>query len=199
MISTPWSAFVRFLSTPAHSVRSAVLLTMMFALAACSDGGIVEPGRAATPFSGNRINADVVVTPSYSAYDARAQFNGAGLIAHHNDFEEFTGDLVYVQPTPWKSNGVTYTSALNIVLGPGVGLGVQSNAISTEFGDPVSAQLGASDAFTMLGVDVTLIGSKVPVSLVVTTNLASYSFDNLDIPLATTGSRFLGLALSQSG
>jgi PKD repeat protein len=144
-------------------------------------------------------HAAVVVTTSYSAFDTRSEFNGAGGIDHLNGFDEFTGGLVYEQPTPWTSNGVTYTSGLNIVLGPGVGLGVQSNSVSTEFGAALSATLGSDDAFTMFGADLTQIGAKGPVGLILSTNLGSYSFPNLDVPLATSGRRFFGIALSTPG
>ncbi len=43
-----------------------------------------------------------------------------------------------------------------------------------------------------------LIGEKVPVALLVRTNLGSYSF-NLDVPLAADGQRFFGIALSKPG
>jgi hypothetical protein len=128
-----------------------------------------------------------------------SELNGAGTIDHLDGFDDLTGELVYVQPTPWTTNGVTYTSDLNIVLGLGVGMGVASNVVSTEFGAPLVAQLAAADAFTLFGVDVSLIGEKVPVSLVVSTNLGSYPFPNLDIPLATAGRRFIGVALSRPG
>jgi hypothetical protein len=177
--------------------RLAYLLAPMAALAACRDGGVLEPTSPAVPVS--LRHSAVVVTSDYSMFSTRPEFNGAGTIDYFNAFDELTGELVYVQPTPWTTNGVTYTSDLNIVLGPGVGMGVASNAVSTEFGTPLVAQLAAADAFTLVGVDVTLIGEKVPVSLVVSTNLGSYPFSNLDVPLATTGRRFIGVALSRPG
>jgi PKD repeat protein len=141
----------------------------------------------------------VVVTPDYSAFDRRPDLNAAGVIDHLNGFDEFTGDLVYMQSTPWTTNGVTYTSALNIVLGPGIGLGVASNSVSTEFGASLTGQLATDDALTLFGADVTIIGDHVPVAVVISTNLGSYAFGNLDIPLATTGRRFFGIALSRPG
>ena len=90
-------------------------------------------------------------------------------------------------------------AALNIILGPGIGFGVASNSISTEFGAQLTGTFDAADAYTLFGADITLIGSKVPVGLVIFTNLGSYSFNNLDIPLATTGSRFFGIGLSNAG
>ncbi len=170
-------------------------------LAACGEHGILEPavpGAASAPATRTAL-AGVVVTPSYSAFDARAEFNGAGVIAHLNGFDEFSGELVYPQATPWASGGMTYTSSFNIVLAPGLGLGIPSNSISTSFGDPVTGTLPGSDAFTLFGADLTLIGVKVPVSVVVQTNLGSYAFPNLDIPLATSGTRFFGIGLANPG
>ena len=182
-----------------HVMRA---MSLLFAVAACSERGIVEPTSATAPGRlqpAAAAHASVVVTASYSAFDTRPEFLGAGVVDQVNAFDEFTGDLVYIQLTPWTTYGVTYTSALNIVLGPGVGLGVSSNAVSTEFGNPLSGTFAATDSITLFGADLTLIGSKVPIGLVLSTNLASYSFDNLDVPLATAGRRFFGIALSNSG
>ncbi|HUQ83425.1 MAG TPA: PKD domain-containing protein [Gemmatimonadaceae bacterium] len=181
------------------ALRSAQLtasLASVALLAACGDRGALEPSsRAPTPTA----PAAVVVTPDHSTYDTRAEFNAATSVDHLATFEELTGDVFYIQTTPWTSNGATYTSDLNIVLGPGVGLGVSSNSISTEFGTPLTAQLSDDDAFTAFAADVTVIGDKVPVGIVITTNLGSYAFTNVDVPLATTGHRFFGIALSKAG
>jgi len=196
------SESIRHSSNPAARVARQVVRALWLVLVAgCSESGLVEPTVTTTPVpgAGAIAHASVVVTPNYSAFDTRTEFNTTGGIDHLNGFEEFTGDLVYIQPTPWTTNGVTYTSALNIVLGPGIGLGVASNSISTEFGTALSGELAAPDAFTMFGADLTLIGNKVPVNLVVSTNLATYSFNNIDVPLATTGRRFFGIALSGVG
>ena len=179
--------------------RLAYLLAPMAGLAACGEQGVLEPSARSAAVPTSLRSSAVVVTPDYSMFSSRPELNGAGTIDHLDGFDELTGELVYVQPTPWTTNGVTYTSDLNIVLGLGVGMGVASNVVSTEFGAPLVAQLAAADAFTLFGVDVSLIGEKVPVSLVVSTNLGSYPFPNLDIPLATTGRRFIGVALSRPG
>ena len=180
---------------------AATFLLPVGLLAACSEPGILEPAApgAAAAIANTKAHAGVVVTENYSAFDARPDFNGAGIIDHLNGFDEFSGSLVYPQVTPWTAGGVTYTSSFNIVLAPGLGLGVPSTSISTNFGQPITGTLPASDAFTLFGADLTLIGVKVPVSVVVQTNLASYSFPNLDIPLATTGTRFFGIGLVNPG
>jgi hypothetical protein len=181
-----------------HQVRRSTslgssLIASLTLLAACSEHGLLEP--VASP----RSHATVVVTPDYSTFDTRTELNAAGTIDHLGTFEEFSGELVYMPGTPWTNNGVTYTSALNIVFGPGVGLGVASNSMSTEFGDPLTLQLASDDAYTTFGVDLTTIGTKLPVSVLITTNLGSYAFNDLDVPLATTGRRFFGIALSKPG
>lgn len=179
----------------------AAILLPVGLLAACSEHGVLQPAApgAAAAIASTKAHAGVVVTPNYSAFDARPEFNGAGIIGQLNAFDGFSGGLVYPQVTPWTSGGVTYTSSFNIVLAPGLGLGVPSNSISTNFGQPITGTLPASDAFTLFGADLTLIGVKVPVSVVVQTNLGSYSFANLDIPLATSGTRFFGIGLANPG
>ena len=179
-----------------HTAHALLAISATFALAACGADDITAP-RSAVPT--NAGHASVVVTPNYSTFDTRGEFNGVGVVDQLYGFDEFTGNLVYPQPSPWTTHGVTYTSAFNIVLGPGIGLGVASNSLSTDFGAPISATFADADAVTLFGANVTLIGVKVPVGLVLFTNLGSYSFDNLDIPLATTGQRFFGMALSMPG
>src|SRR5688572_11969304 len=186
-----------------HLVRklAVVILLPVGLLTGCSESGILEPAApgAARAIANTKAHAGVVVTPNYSAFDTRPEFNGAGIIDRLNGFDEFTDSLVYKQVTPWTRGGVTYTSSFNIVLAPGLGLGIPSNSISTNFGAPISGTLPASDAFTLFGADLTLIGAKVPVNVVVQTNLGSYSFPNLDIPVATSGRRFFGIGLANPG
>jgi hypothetical protein len=138
------------------------------------------------------------VTSSYATFDSRSELNASAAVDQLDSFDEFTGDLVYIQSSPWTTHGVTYTSELNIVLGPGIGLGVQSNAVSTEFGAPLTGTFADEDAVTVFGADLTLIGNEVPVGLVLSTNAGSYAF-NLDTPLATSGRRFFGIALANAG
>src|SRR6476660_8879152 len=180
-----------------QTAHALVVASLTFVVGACGANDMTAPPSAAIPTKAG--HASVVVTPNYSTFDTRPELNAAGVVDQLNGFDEFTGDLVSPQSSPWTTHGVTYTSAFNIVLGPGVGLGVASNSIATDFGAPISATLDDADAVTLFGTNVTLIGAKVPVGLVLFTNLGSYSFDNLDVPLATTGQRFFGIALSKPG
>ena len=182
-------------TTASHSLLA---LAAALAITACGRDGIVEPTSVPTPHVPPVGGSAVVVTSSYSTFDTRSEFNGSAAIDNLNGFDEFTGQLVYPQATPWATNGVTYTSDLNIVVGPGLGLGVQSNSLSTNFGAPLTGTFADEDAITVFGADITLIGVKVPVGLVLFTNLGSYSF-SLDTPLATIGRRFFGIALANPG
>jgi hypothetical protein len=78
-----------------------------------------------------------------------------------------------------------------------VELGIPSAAITTDFGAPITGTLADSDAATLFGANVILIGPTVPVGLVLRTNLGAYSF-NLDFP-PTTSQRFFGIKLSRPG
>ena len=180
-----------------QTAHALVVASLAFVVSACGANDLTAPSSATIPTKAG--HASVVVTPNYSTFDTRAELNAAGVVDQLNGFDEFTDSLVYKQSSPWTTHGVTYTSAFNIVLGPGIGLGVASNSISTNFGEPISATLADADAVTLFAANVTLIGAKVPVGLVLFTNLGNYSFDNLDIPLATTGQRFVGIALSKPG
>ena len=176
-------------------VRTVSLALPLSILAACVDGGILEP----THQSAVGPQALVVATPDYSTFDTRAEFNAVGAIDFLNGFEEFTGGLVYDQSTPWTSNGVTYTSVQNLILGPGVGLGVSSNSLSSEYAEPVSGAFAEADAFTMFGVDLSYYGSSSPVTALITTNFNSYSITNLSVPAATAGTKFFGFSLTKPG
>jgi PKD repeat protein len=177
-------------------IRAALVL---LTLAGCSERGILEPTSAnvehaqpATP-----AHASVVVTPSYSAFDTRAEFAAAGVVDELNTFEEFTGQPVHEFPGPWTSSGVTYTSEPNYVLEPGIGLGVASNGVSTEYGTPLTGTFALTDGITLFGADLSLLVARAPVGLVLSTNLATYTFGNLDVPLAANGRRFVGVALAK--
>ena len=142
-------------------------------------------------------HASVVVTLSYSTFDTRAEFAAAGVVDRLDAFDAFTGAPVHELPQPWTSNGVTYTSEPNYILEPGVGFGVTSNGVSTEFDTPLTGTFAPSDAITLFGADLSLIVTKAPVGLILSTNLATYTFGNLDVPLAANGRRFVGVALAK--
>ena len=185
-------------STRHGSTHSLVALVATLAIGACSPETIGGPSPEAATRLTSTPEAAVVVTSSYSTYDTRAELNASAAIDHLDGFDEFTGDLVYPQESPWTTNGVTYTSGFNIVVGPGIDPGVHSNALTTDFGAPLTGTFAEADAITVFGVDVTLVGVKVPVGLMVFTNLGSYSF-TLDAPLAANGHRFFGIALTNAG
>ena len=176
-------------------VRSVSLALPLSILAACVDSGMLEPTLPST----TRPQASVVVTTDYSTFDTRAEFNAVGAIDFLNGFDEATSELVYLKPTPWTTNGVTYTSVQNIVLGPGVGLGVSSNSLSSEYGTAMSGSFADADAFTMFGVDLSYYGTGSPVNALITTNLGSYSIAGLSVPAATAGRTFFGISLSKDG
>ena len=182
-------------STDRRGVRALLVACLTFAAAACGADDLMAPASGDM----NAAHAFVAVTPSYLAFDKRSEFDGAGVVDYLNGFDEFNADDQYFpQESPWTTMGVTYTSASNAVLGRVIELGIQSPAISTDFGAAISGTLADSSAFTLFGANVMLIGGKVPVALLVRTNLGSYSF-NLDVPVAADGQRFFGIALSRPG
>ena len=180
-----------------HGIRA---VSLLLALTACSERGILEPTSANVPGGSQPAtpaHASVVVTPNYSTFDTRAEFAAAGVVDRLETFDGFTGEAIHELPVPWTSNGVTYTSNPNYIMEPGIGFGVTSNALSTEFDTPLTGTFAPSDAITLFGADLSLIVSKAPVGLVLTTNLATYMVGNLDVPLAANGRRFVGIALAK--
>jgi len=179
-------------STDRRAVHVPVVLCLVFTIAACGTDDLTSPHSAAAPPSA--IHASITVTPEYSTFDKRAEFIAAGVVDSVNGFEEFSDQ----QPSPWTTGGVTYTSAFNYVVGRVVELGIQSAAITTNFGQPIAGTVADVDAVTLFGANLMLIGAEVPVGLVLHTNVGNYSF-NLDVPLAENGQRFFGIALSKPG
>jgi hypothetical protein len=163
-------------------------------VAACGADDLTAP-RVGT----NVAHPSITVTPNYSTFDKRSEFDGAGVVDYLNGFDEFNVDgMFFPQDSPWTTSGVTYTSASNVVLGRVIELGIQSAAISTDFGAPITGTVADSVPVTLFGANLMLIGDKVPVALLLRTNLGNYSF-NLDVPLAADGQRFFGIALSKPG
>ena len=181
-------------STDRRGVHTLLVTCLTFVVAACGADDLTAP-RVGT----NAAHPSITVTPNYSTFDKRSEFDGAGVVDYLNGFDEFNVDgMFFPQDSPWTTSGVTYTSASNVVLGRVIELGIQSAAISTDFGAPITGTVADSVPVTLFGANLMLIGDKVPVALLLRTNLGSYSF-NLDVPLAADGQRFFGIALSGPG
>jgi len=181
-------------STDRRGVHTLLVTCLTFVVAACGADDLTAP-RVGT----NAAHPSITVTPNYSTFDKRSEFDGAGVVDYLNGFDEFNVDgMFFPQDSPWTTSGVTYTSASNVVLGRVIELGIQSAAISTDFGAPITGTVADSVPVTLFGANLMLIGDKVPVALLLRTNLGSYSF-NLDVPLAADGQRFFGIALSRPG
>ena len=181
-------------STDRRGVHALLVTCLTFVVAACGADDLTAP-RIGT----NAAHPSITVTPNYSTFDKRSEFDGAGVVDYLNGFDEFNVDgMFFPQDSPWTTSGVTYTSASNVVLGRVIELGIQSAAISTDFGAPITGTVADSVPVTLFGANLMLIGDKVPVALLLRTNLGNYSF-NLDVPLAADGQRFFGIALSKPG
>jgi len=181
-------------STDRRGVHALLVTCLTFVVAACGADDLTAP-RVGT----NVAHPSITVTPNYSTFDKRSEFDGAGVVDYLNGFDEFNVDgMFFPQDSPWTTSGVTYTSASNVVLGRVIELGIQSAAISTDFGAPITGTVADSVPVTLFGANLMLIGDKVPVALLLRTNLGNYSF-NLDVPLAADGQRFFGIALSKPG
>ena len=181
-------------STDRRGVHALLVTCLTFVVAACGADDLTAP-RVGT----NAAHPSITVTPNYSTFDKRSEFDGAGVVDYLNGFDEFNVDgMFFPQESPWTTSGVTYTSAANAVIGRVVELGIQSAAFLGDYGAPISGTLADSVPPTLFGANLMLIGAKVPVTLLLRTNLGSYSF-NLDVPLASDGQRFFGIALSKPG
>lgn len=135
----------------------------------------------------------------YTVYADRAAFAAAGTVAFANAFEEFTPNPMHVLPNPWTSKGVQYTSGGNVLVGPALGVGLTANNIMYDAWTPMTGLLAASDAYTMFAVHLSVLGRRDPVDVVLTTNLGSYTFDDLDVPTTDEGRIFFGVVLARAG
>ena len=181
-------------STDRRAVHALLVTCLTFVVTACGADDLTAPRVGV-----NAAHPSITVTPNYSTFDKRSEFNGAGVVDYLTGFDEFGVDDSFTgQDSPWTTGGVTYTSVSNVVIGRVVAMGIQSAAISTDFGAPITGTLADSVPVTLFGANLMLIGAKVPVALLIRTNLGSYAF-NLDVPLSADGQRFFGIALSKPG
>ena len=192
---TPSSVHRRW-SSESATPHVSLVVSLLFVLSACNGDGLVGPARSTSSVPSR---PSVVVTTSYSTFDTRAAFNAAGAIDQLNDFEELTvADILFIDP-PWTTHGVTYTASGNVILSSGVSGGITSNVVSANFGEAVTGQFADADAFNLFGADLALFGDgTVSVGLEITTNLGTYSFPSIAVPMATNGRRFFGIALSNA-
>ena len=109
----------------------------------------------------------------------RATFSSIGTIAENYGFEDInTTALGLVFPgDPWTAHGVTYTTGQNVIIGSSAGLGEISNVLTENSGKPLSGNIGGQ--YNLFGFELGNIFGNDTATVVLTTNLGSYTFSGL--------------------
>ena len=123
-------------------------------------------------------------------YNNRASFNSQGSIAFNYGYEDFTGSPYYLPGDPWTSHGVTYTTTRNLIVGPSLGYGNSSNVFAFNFYTPLTATI--SPNFDMFALDLAVLGTESPLNFQIKTNLATYTYNNLNVLEVQHGLDFYG-------
>lgn len=140
-------------------------------------------------------SAGVILTTDRTSFEA----NAAVLQTH--DFDDFGPDFTFVS-NPFTRGGVTYTSGNNLIVGTGTVFAPVQNMMFYNFWTPMTGTIETTPTWDMFGFDTGVAsfdGSNSPVDVTVTTNLGSYSFNGLSLPIVSTGLAFLGFVTDTPG
>ena len=122
-------------------------------------------------------------------YDDRAVFEAAGCIAENYGFEDWPPGVFSYPPNPWTIHGITYRTGDNLIVGAGCApFYPVSNVLCYNGWSPILADVDPVPQYTMMGgefIDVTSSPPAVLLDIVVHTNLNTYTYPGLAVPLAS--------------
>lgn len=123
-------------------------------------------------------------------YTNQGTFNSQGTIAFDTTF---SCNSTFCTPgDPYTVGGVTYTSGSNIIVDPSSSYAPVADLIAFDQWTPLT---GTTDPFNMFGFELGTINAGATSSLMdvqIDTNLATYSFNGLSNPAASSGLQFYG-------
>ena len=128
-----------------------------------------------------------------NTFTDRAVFEAQAIVTYNYGFEDWGTDFSY-PGQPYTRDGVTYNATQNLVIGTGTLYHPISNVLCNNYFTPLPATIDNAAAFTMFGLDLGYLGRKDPIDFVVHTNLGSYSYLDLDVPIVSTALDFYGFA-----
>jgi hypothetical protein len=132
--------------------------------------------------------ADAAITE----YSDRATFESVGGIVYNYGFQEYGSGFTTLSD-PYTMAGVTYNTGGNLVIGTAAEPYYPISNVFCYFNwTPISANIGTSPSFDMFGLDLAYLGNSSPINLTVSTSLATYSFNNLNVPIASSSMAFYG-------
>lgn len=107
----------------------------------------------------------------------RGTFDASGTFAYNSNFDDFGGGFGFPE-ADFTRGDVTYPAADNLTVGAGTySIGSVKTVMSYNYWSPLVATINTAPKYTMLGFDAAVTSG--PISITVTTNVGSYSFDNL--------------------
>lgn len=123
--------------------------------------------------------AAVAASAQVTLTNARGAFDASGSFAYNSNFDDFGGGFTFPGAN-FTRGDVTYPSEDNLTVGAGTySIGSVKTVMSYNYWSPIVATINMAPKYTMLGFDAAVTGG--PVSITVTTNVASYSFTNLTV------------------
>jgi hypothetical protein len=137
------------------------------------------------------VRADLVV------YTNRATFDAQGTIQFNSDFDDF-GSGFSNPGDPFTRGGVTYTSGANLVVGTATGYAPIRNVITFNGWTPFTGTVDNTAEYSMFGFDFGSGGRTDPIDVVITTNLGSYSYNDIVVPNVNQGLAFRGFTTDQA-
>lgn len=124
-------------------------------------------------------------------YSDRTTFKAQGTIVENYGFEDWGSSGMFASPgDPYTAHGVTYTSTNNLIVKPDSGYGNSSNIIINNWWSPISGAIVGT--YDMLGFDLGVLGSDSLLDFTITTNVATYAFNNVSVPNVNAGMTFFG-------
>jgi hypothetical protein len=96
---------------------------------------------------------------------------------------------------PVTLSDVTYTTGDNLIVGTS-GYGNSVPVFVYDNWTPITGTINSAPQYDMFGFNLGVLGSNSPVTLSISTNLATYTFASLSVPNVSTGMTFEGFVAS---
>ncbi len=115
----------------------------------------------------------------------RTTFEALGVIDYNNGFDSFGSGFSF-PGDPWTSQGVTYTSSQNLIIGASTGYSSDGTPMmANNHWNPVTGDIDALAGYDLFGFDAGwMSGDDQGTLMSIMTNLGNYSF-NVDLNEAT--------------
>ena len=128
----------------------------------------------------------------------RATFDASGSIAYNTNFASFGAGFGF-PGTPYTAGDVTYVSSENLTVGSGAyySIGSTVTVMSNNYWSPLTANVGTSTHYTLLGFDAAVTSG--PVNITISTNQNTYHYNGLSLPDGSPNFAFEGFHATGSG